>query len=307
MKAMANVNGIITPLEEARISVLDRGFLYGDSIYEVVRTYNGTPFFFDEHCDRLENSARLARIKITQSRAQLTDEIKKTIAAAEPNNDVYVRYAITRGIGAIDLDPATAKETGFVIFVKEIPNWNIDFYRAGMKIAVPRTRRNSPQCVDPNIKSGNYLNNVLAVAEAKELGADDALMLSLDDRLTECSNSNILFVVDGKIISPLHDPASSTGNLKGLTKLAISQICTSHKIPYVETALRESDLTNATECFVSSATREIMPVREIRWTNGKKQEFPTGGGKLTQHLQSLYKDYINHYVLTKKLEPWFKC
>jgi branched-chain amino acid aminotransferase len=305
MQALANVNGKITPLKDAQISVLDRGFLFGDSIYEVVRTYQGRPFFLEEHTDRLENSARLAKMKMSQSRSFLHDEIKRTVAAAEAKEDVFIRYTITRGVGVIDLDPNTIKETGFVIFVKEIPPWNPQFYSRGMRLAVPRTRRNSPLSLDPNIKSGNYMNNIIAVAEAKELGADDALILSIDDKLTECSNSNILFVLDGKVVSPLHDPKSSTGNLRGLTKRIVNEICQEFNIPYGELPLKEADLSKASECFVTSATREVMPVREIKWSNGKIQSFPEGGGEITRKLKSSYADYVIKNLKLSKIEPWY--
>jgi branched-chain amino acid aminotransferase len=195
MQATANVDGVVTPAKEAKISILDRGFQYGDSVYEVTRTYDGVPFFHDEHFDRLENSARLARMKISQSRQFLNDEILRTVKAsgAKKGEDVFIRYTISRGVGPLDLDPATATKTSYVILVKEIPPWNPEFYRTGMTLAVPETVRNSPRALDPNIKCGNYLNNVLAVAEAKELGGDDALMLSIDGKLTEASNSNVVF------------------------------------------------------------------------------------------------------------------
>lgn len=154
MQATANVDGVITPAKEAKISIFDRGFQYGDSVYEVTRTYDGVPFFVEEHFDRLENSARLARMKISQSREFLTEEIKKTIQAsgARKGEDVFIRYTVTRGTGPLDLDPATAGKTSYVILVKEIPPWNPEFYKTGMVIAVPETVRNSPRALDPNIK-----------------------------------------------------------------------------------------------------------------------------------------------------------
>lgn len=307
MQAVANVNGEISPLKDAKISVLDRGFLFGDSIYEVVRTYNGRPFFLEEHTDRLENSAKLSRMKMSQTRKFLHDEIKRTVLAAHPKEDVFIRYTITRGVGIMDLDPNSIKETGYVIFVKEIPPWNPEFYKRGMKVAVPRTRRNSPLSLDPNIKSGNYMNNVIAVGEAKELDADDALILSIDDKLTECSNSNILFVLDGKVVSPLHDPKTSTGNLRGLTKRVVGEICTGQNIPYGELPLKETDLAKASECFVTSATREVMPVREVKWSNGKTQSFPEGGGEITRKLKDAYKDYVVKNLTQAHIEPWFTC
>ncbi len=144
MQAKANVNGVITAPEEAKISILDRGFQYGDSIYEVTRTYEGVPFFLEEHFDRLENSALLAKMKISQSRKYLTEEIQKTVAATgvKKGEDVFIRYTISRGVGPLDLDPSTAKNTSYIILAKEIPPWKKEFYDSGMILAVPSIRRN---------------------------------------------------------------------------------------------------------------------------------------------------------------------
>jgi len=307
MKPMANVNGSITPLNEAKISILDRGFQYGDSIYEVVRTYQGVPFMQEEHLDRLENSARLAKMKISQSRREINEEIRKTITAAAPasGEDVFVRYTISRGVGPLDLDPSTATETSYVIIVKEIPSWREDFYSRGMKIAVPDTLRNSPLALDPNIKSGNYLNNILAVEEAKAKGADDALMLSLDGKLTEASNSNIVFVKENKIITPLHEPKTSTGNLRGITRTLLHALCQKSNLEYAEIPLTPNDILSATECFVTSATREIMPVREILLQNGSSKKFGDGPGKITQCLQQAYKNHTTIYVKENQKNAWF--
>lgn len=307
MQATANVNGVITPAADARISILDRGFQYGDSIYEVTRTYEGVPFFLEEHFDRLENSARLARMKITQSREELTREIRRTVDAAgvKKGEDVFIRYTISRGTGPLDLDPAVVNKTTFVILVKEIPNWKKEHYDVGMVLAVPATVRNSPLALDPNIKSGNYLNNILAVAEAKELGGDDALILSLDGKLTEASNSNVAFVIDGKVVTPLHEPRTHTGNLRGITRTLIGELCGQGKIGYEEKALFPADVSKATECFVSSATREIMPVASIILPGGEKKNFPKGGGSLTKTLQGEYNRYVREYTEKRREKAWF--
>ncbi len=306
MQATANVNGLITPAQEAKISILDRGFQYGDSIYEVTRTYDGVPFFLSEHFDRLENSARLARMKISQSRAKLTEEIRRTVAASQvqKGEDVFIRYTISRGTGPLDLDPLTSPGTSFVILVKEVPPWKKSFYETGTTLAIPQILRNSPLALDPNIKSGNYLNNILAVAEAKEMGGDDALLLSLDGKLTEASNSNVAFVIDGALCTPLHEPTTNTGNLKGITRTLISELCQKIQLPYAEKPLFPRDIQRATECFVSSATREVMPVQAIL-SNKEKKDFPSGGGPFTKILQKEYKNYVSSYVASRRSEAWF--
>jgi branched-chain amino acid aminotransferase len=308
MRATANVNGLITPAQDARISVFDRGFQYGDSVYEVTRTYDGVPFFLEEHFDRLENSARLARMKITQTREFLTDEIRRTVeeSGARKGEDVFIRYTITRGTGPLDLDPASAPQTSYVILVKEIPPWKQEFYENGMVVAVPETVRNSPRALDPNIKSGNYLNNILGVAEARELGADDALMLSLDGKLTECSNSNVAFVIGGEIRTPKHEPRTNTGNLRGLTRTLVGQLAERAGMKYAELALFPADVESATECFVSSATREVMPVRAVILPGGRRLEFPRGGGAVTRRLREEYARYVREYVEGRRAEAWLR-
>ncbi|MGZ3686446.1 MAG: aminotransferase class IV [Bdellovibrionota bacterium] len=306
MRATANVDGVITPAKEAKVSIFDRGFQYGDSVYEVTRTYDGVPFFLEEHFDRLENSAKLARMKISQTRQFLTDEIKRTVkeSAAAKGEDVFIRYTITRGTGPLDLDPATAPKTTYVILVKEIPPWNPEFFKTGMVLAVPETVRNSPRALDPNIKSGNYLNNILCVAEAKELGGDDALMLSLDGKLTEASNSNVAFVINGEIRTPKHEPRTNTGNLRGLTRTLVGQLAERAGLKYSEVAMFPLDVEKATECFVSSATREVMPVQAILLPGGKRVEFPKGGGTHTKRIREEYTKYVKDYVESRRKEAW---
>src|SRR3954462_1135937 len=168
MRRMANVNGEITPLEDARISILDRGFLYGDSVYEVFRTYDGEPLFCHEHFDRMENSVGLIHMKITQSREGMLEQIRRTAVAANvpAGSDIYVRWHVTRGSGALDLVPARDLVSTFVIILKEVPKWNPEFYSRGMKLPLPCSPRNPVEALSPDIKSGNYLNNTLGVAEA---------------------------------------------------------------------------------------------------------------------------------------------
>lgn len=300
---MANVDGIISLAEEAKISVLDRGFLYGDSIYEVFRTYEGVPYLYEEHADRFENSARLAQMNISQTREQIRKEIEKTIQASgvQSGEDVYVRYTITRGSGPIDLDPNRSPSTSFIILVKPVPEWPKENYADGVKLAIPNIRRNSSQTLEPNIKGGNYLNNVLAVGEAKAMGADDALMLNLNEKLTECSNSNILFVIDGAVVTP----AVASGNLDGTSKRIVARVCEQFSIGYAEREMSVSDISSATECFITSATREVMPVRSVLIPDGKRVEFPSGGGELTKRLQQMYKDYIKKYVDDHNAEAFF--
>jgi branched-chain amino acid aminotransferase len=291
---MANVNGQITRLEDARISVLDRGFLYGDSVYEVFRTYSGVPLFCHEHFDRMENSARLVHMTISQSREELLGEMRRTAAAAgvPQGEDIYVRWHVTRGTGALDLVPSRDLKSSYVIIVKEVPPWNPEFYSHGMRLAVTHTRRNPVEALSPDIKSGNYLNNILGVTEAVELGADDCLMLNPSGIVTEASNSNVLFVIDGRLVTP----SAGSGVLRGITKSAIQRLAAEQGFTLYEAAIPAGDLARATECFVTSATREVMPVAAVRLESGEWHEFPPGGGDLTRRTAKAYKQYVSRYV-----------
>lgn len=294
LKRMANVNGQITPLEEASISILDRGFLYGDSVYEVFRTYDGVPLLCHEHFDRMDNSARLIHMTISQSREEMLEEMRRTAHAAEipPGQDIYVRWHVTRGTGALDLIPARDLKSSFVIILKEVPKWKPEFYDRGMRLAITNVRRNPVAALSPDIKSGNYLNNILGVAEAIELGADDCLMLNPDGIVTEASNSNVLFVIDGELVTANVE----SGVLRGITKAVIQSIGEKAGFPVQEKAIPVADLPRATECFVTSATREAMPVVSLRLQDGTWLDFPPSGGPVTKKVAAAYKQYVDEYV-----------
>ena len=290
--SVTNIDGRIAPTEESSIPVMDRGFLYGDSVYEVFRTYRGVGLFMDEHFDRLENSARLSHMSITQSRDELRSEIKRTVQAtgASLNQDVYVRYQITRGEGPIDLYPDPELSTRYVIISAPLRQWNPEHYSIGMSMAIPKVRRNPVDSLDPNIKGGNYLNNVLAIMQVRKLGADESLILSSDGYVTEASNSNVWFVVNDETITP------GDGNLKGLTKAAILNACAERGMKVYERPVHQSALVQATECFVTSATREVMPVHCLALSDSHLLDFPKGGGVRTREIQSIYRQVVDEYV-----------
>jgi len=293
--SMSNVNGHITPTAEACVPVLDRGFLYGDSIYEVFRTYSGVPLFYQEHWERLENSARLIRMHITQSRDEITEQIRRTVqatSAGKLEREVYVRYVITRGEGPVDLYPNPDLHSRYIIIVNAVPEWSPEFYSVGMKAAIPAVRRNPTDALDPNIKGGNYLNNVIAITQARELGADESIILNRDGYVTEASNSNVVFVLDGELVTP----GGASGNLRGITKKAAREACAAHGLTLNEHDVHEKDLDRATECFVTSATREIMPVVSLRTDDGRMIEFPAGGGEITRKVAAYYKKYIDEHI-----------
>ncbi len=301
VKAVGYIDGSISNLTDTRIPVADRGFLYGDSVYEVFRTYSGIPFLFEEHYQRLLNSARLIEMDINQSKQEIIAAVKRSVRASLPaaGEDVYVRYQITRGEGPMDLDPALSLQTRLVIIVKAVPEWNQSLYEQGVVLAIPQLRRNSVNSLDPNIKGGNYLNNIIALGEAKKLGADDCLMLDAKGQVTECSNSNIWFVMGGQLITP------AVGNLDGLTKRALIGLFADDDIAVVQRPIHSDQLAEATECFVTSATREVMPVRTLYSMDGNKIDFQTGGGKRTRQAMRIYRQMLADFVTKNKQDAWF--
>lgn len=311
----ASVDGVVTSLNDAKVPLLDRGFLYGDSVYEVFRTYDGVPLFWREHFDRLENSASLIHMPIKQTREQMLADIREAVSTARKgfeateavvNNvgdegavgrgEVYVRFHLSRGVGPIDLFPDPELATSFMVIVKPVPSWKAEHYEVGLRLAVTEVRRNADNAMSPNIKSGNYLNNILGLAEAVRLGADDCLMLNAAGELTESSNSNVFFVIDGKVKTACQE----SGILRGITGDALRIIGKQKGWPIEDTTLKVEDISRATEAFVTSATREVMPVASIRLPSGEQKEFPAGGGELTRQAADDYRIYVEEYTEANK-------
>ncbi|MGL4513193.1 MAG: aminotransferase class IV [Lacipirellulaceae bacterium] len=299
LEPTANIDGVLSPLADAKIPVLDRGFLYGDSVYEVFRTYDGVPLFWREHMERLENSARMIHMPITQSRDELMRQIRLAVGAAGGGplgegrgGEVYVRFHVSRGVGPIDLYPDPALRTSFMILVKPVPVWKTEHYATGLRLAVTDVRRNANDALSPNIKSGNYLNNILGLAEAVERGADDCLMLSHEGLVTESSNSNAFFVLDGRVVTP----GQRAGNLRGITGAALRELGAAEDWPVTDADLTLDDLARVTEAFVTSATREVMPVAAIRLADGRWLDLPAGGGDRTRQAAASYKAHVERYT-----------
>ena len=294
-RSVSSVDGRICVTSEAAVPVLDRGFLYGDSIYEVFRTYGGVPVLYDEHWARFENSAALIRMRLQLTQDQVGEAIRAAVRASGAPDvpcDVYVRYIVTRGEGEITLLPATTLTQRLVVIVTALPAWKPSFYEQGVVLSVVGTRRNDAHALDPNIKGGNYLNNVLGIIEAKQRGADDCLMLDGSDRITESSTSNVFFVRDGELTTP----AQSSANLKGLTKETIRQLCDREGLVCRDEELTTAAAAVADECFITSATREVMPVRSLWFEDGSRREYPVGGGSVTRRIAAQYRAFIDGYV-----------
>lgn len=256
MAAVVNVNGRIAGERDAVISVFDHGFLYGDGVYETCRTYNGRPFLFDRHLRRLRVSAERIRLRLPLSDNELLARIFDTMAAASLPGEAYVRLLVTRGIGDLSYDPTVCPEPSVVIIVKPLVEPPPEAFERGVRIVLVSILRNHPGALDPLIKSNNLLNNALAMQEALRHGGYEALMRNYRGELAECSQSNFFLVRDGVVLTPSLD----AGLLDGITRDVILEIGPEAGTPVRETVILESDLDTADEAFITSTTRELLPV-----------------------------------------------
>ncbi|HXE81392.1 MAG TPA: aminotransferase class IV [Vicinamibacterales bacterium] len=264
MKAMFNVNGRLCRREEAVISVLDHGFLYGEGVYEVCRTYNRRLFLFDRHLRRMRASAGMLALPVPLSDEALTARVEETMAAAGASPEVegpeaYVRILLTRGVGDLSYDPAACGEPSLVIIVRELIPPPTAIYTHGVRVSLVSVIRNHPDAIDPLIKSNNLLNNALAMQEALRRGAFEAVMRNHRRELAECSQSNLFIVRDDMVLTP---PLES-GLLAGITREFLFEIARDVGLALTEAVLRDEDLLKADEAFLTSTTREIVPIVEV--------------------------------------------
>ncbi len=256
MVNLCNLNGEILLESEARIPVLDRGFLFGDSVYEVMRTIGGTPFGWIEHLERLHGSAAGLALPLGVDDRTLMARVMATVKEASHESS-YVRVIVTRGTGtAPNIDLAYAPGPAVcVILVRELTSSPT---KAASLAIVPRLRMNR-RALDPAIKSGNYLNNVLGLREAHQRGATDCLFLNERGQVTEASTSNVYLVKDQTLLTP----SLSAGLLAGVTRRLLGQMCAEAQIRCLEQDLTEADVRGADEVFLSSSLRDITPVTLI--------------------------------------------
>ena len=284
----ANTNGRLHSAHEPSLSPLNRGFLYGDAIYEVWRTYHGIVFAWDEHFDRLERSAQALHLKLPWTRREMFSEVARTVAAFREitsfREDVYIRLQVSRGAGLIGLDVALADRPEFVLLVQPCPANSLEVMRQGLKLSIAMSlRRNPIESLSPAWKTGNYLNNILGLREARARGADDVIMLNLRGELTELATSNIAFVQDGNVVTPQLD----AGILEGVTRgLLLKKVAAAVGVNAGEAVLRPADLPKMTECFTLSSTKDITPVGAI-----DDLHFKVGPDTVTMKLKAAFAKY----------------
>jgi branched-chain amino acid aminotransferase len=292
-RIFVNVKGTISRAEDAAVSALDHGFLYGDSVYETVRTYNRKPFLLAAHLDRLQRSLDRVFLSLPLSRRELEAEILRTIEEVSIDDDVGVRIVVSRGQGPIGLDVTRCVDPGYLIYVFELP----DDVRAaeaaanssgqgsqtpatGVSVVVSKIRRNSPRALDPGIKSGNFLNNILAYKDAHDAGAHEAILCNAEGYLAEGTTSNIFVVKNEFVWTPC-----SYGILDGITRRVVFEEAKKFGIPLGETNIPPEALFSADEVFITSSVKGIVPVTKA---NGS-QVGDGQPGAVTRRLQALYQ------------------
>ena len=276
-----NINGEIFSPDNAKISVFDHGLLYGDGVFEGIRFYNNRIFKFEEHINRLDESARHILLKLPMSLDEIKKETIKTIKASNMK-DGYIRLIITRGIGTLGISPYKCKKGQLIIIVDVISLYPEKLYKSGMEIITVPTQRNMSEAVSPRVKSLNYLNNVLAKIEAVNAGFEEAIMLNKYGFVAECTGDNLFIIKNGLLITP---PAYM-GALGGITRNVVMEIATEMGVPVKQRVMSRHDVFTSDECFLTGTAAEVIPVTKV---DGR----PIGSGKVGELTKKLREKFID--------------
>ncbi|MBI5196703.1 MAG: branched-chain-amino-acid transaminase [Nitrospirae bacterium] len=287
---MIYLNNKLVLRDKALISVFDHGFLYGDGIYETLRAYDGVAFKFDEHIERLFRSAAMIGLKIPMSPADIKKAVYKTIRANKLK-EAFIRINISRGAGPIGLDPRLCPEPTFVIICNPFKDYPEQYYEKGVKVVIVNVRRNFKNALNPMIKSLNFLNNVLANIEGMKEDAHEAIMLNYKGYIAEGTTSNIFFIKN----KTLFTPELEVGILDGITRRIILNLADEAGMKLSEGRFIPDDVYDADEVFISSTTREIMPVTKI-------DDIKIGSktGRITKALLAAYRKKVDEYIKAHK-------
>ena len=281
------VNGKFLSKDDAKVSVFDHGFLYGDGVYETMRAYRGRIFFMSRHLSRLKQSADAISLILPLSLEKIGEALNEALTVNKLN-EAYVRIQISRGAGDIGLDPALCPAPTMVIMTRPFKDYPPELYANGVAVAVVQTRRNHPLALDPAIKATNFLNNILAKIESLKTGAYEGIMLNWKGYVAEGTISNIFTVKKGV----LHTPHLETGILEGITRDLVLHLARKEKIPTREMLMRPKDIIKADECFITNTTIEVLPVTTI-------DGHLVGDGRpgpITETLMNAYRNEVLRHV-----------
>jgi branched-chain amino acid aminotransferase len=276
------INGEFVPTESAKVSVYDRGLLYGDGVFEGIRAYNGRVFKLDEHIDRLYESAHSILIKIPMSK----EEFKETLAETIRRNglkDAYIRPIVTRGVKGLGINPWDAMSPTVIIIADKITLYSSKMYEDGITAVCASTIRNNPNACNPQIKSLNYLNSAMAKYEAYLAGADEAIFLNPQGYVVEAAVDNIfIYTKQGELVTP----PTYLGALRGITRDTVIEIAKAKGIPVKEEPFTRHDLYNAVESFLTGTAAEVIPLVKVDGRvigDGRP-------GKITREIMVAYKE-----------------
>ncbi len=285
------LNGEFVRREDAVVSVFDHGFLYGDGVYETIRSYGPRILMRDQHLARLYRSAEAIGLDIPLSQKDWPDllhEMMRRNGVGTAQQDAYLRITISRGPGDIGLDPHLCPNPTLVIMAKPLVPPASHLYEQGVPLIVAKTRRNLPSALSPHIKATNFLNNILAKREAIAAGTFDSLLLNWEDHVSECTVSNLFFVAQGR----LKTPSLACGILDGITREIVLQLAKEHRLPVEEGRFTVDQLYRADECFLTNTSMEIMPVSSIdRHTIGSGKP-----GSITCRLHASFQETREHFL-----------
>ena len=260
---LVNVNGRITDGEHAVVSVFDHGFLYGEGVYETLRTYDGQMFLFDRHMRRLRRSSGMLALPVPMSDREFDARVRETLDAAGlhggPDREAYIRILLTRGVGELSYDPGACPAPSVVIIIKPHVSPPPHVYDRGVRVALVSVVRNHPGSVNPLIKSNNLLNNALAMQEAFRRGGYEGIMRNYRGELSECTLSNLFVVKSGAALTP----PLEAGLLAGITREFLFNVGQDVGVPVREQTLTDEDLFGADEAFLTSTTREVVPIVQV--------------------------------------------
>jgi len=287
MAVTVNVNGRVVDQEHAVVSVFDHGFLYGEGVYETIRTFNGRPFLFERHMQRLRNSSGMLALAVPLSDGELLDRCRETMQAAGlgggASSEAYIRVLVTRGVGDLSYDPKACPVPTVIVIVKPQIDPPDEVYEWGVMIAIVPIVRNHPGSVNPLIKSNNLLNNALAMQEAVRRGAFEGVMRNYRGELAECTQSNLFVVKDSVALTPPLD----AGLLPGITRGFLFDIAPEAGVSIREAVLRDDDLLNADEVFLTNTTRGVLPATRV-------DERTIGNGKPGPITRALREAYLKN-------------
>lgn len=258
MSLQIYISGKYYDKENAKISVYDHGLLYGDGVFEGLRSYGGKVFRLKAHLDRLWDSAKAILLTIPMTQQALAQAVNDTLAK-NGIKDGYIRLIVTRGAGALGLDPNKCSNPQVIIITDHIQLYPKEFYENGLAIVTASTIRNHAAALSPRIKSLNYLNNIMAKIEGLQAGCVEALMLNAQGEVAECTGDNIFLVKNGKLFTPPID----AGILIGITREAVIELARAARLEVLENPLVKDDVYIADECFLTGSAAEIIPVIKV--------------------------------------------